>query len=174
MSTTTVGRCHISCWAEFFPSLLLSEGISELKFASVSDNVSKLINSARSAKCSLLEVYDRAGHKIGSMLPRILAIDDEKMIRETLRLVLENKGYEVEVAENGADGIDLQRKNPFDVVITDILMLIKEGIGTIIDLKIAFSELTIIAISGGSRTDKVDYLESAARLGGNRVLAKPF
>ena len=53
-------------------------------------------------------------------------------------------------------------------------MLIKEGIGTIIDLKIAFSELTIIAISGGSRTDKVDYLESAARLGGNRVLAKPF
>ena len=108
------------------------------------------------------------------MLPRILAIDDEKMIRETLRLVLETKGYEVEVAENGADGIDLQRKNSFDVVITDILMLIKEGIGTIIDLKIAFSELTIIAISGGSRTDKVDYLESAARLGGNRVLAKPF
>ena len=47
------------------------------------------------------------------MLPRILAIDDEEMIRETLRLVLENKGYEVEVAENGADGIDLQQKKKF-------------------------------------------------------------
>ncbi len=107
-------------------------------------------------------------------MPRILVIDDEEMVRETLRLVLENKGYEVEEAENGADGIDLQRKNPFDLIITDILMPTQEGIGTIVELKKEFKDIRIIAISGGGRTDKVDYLESASMLGANKVLAKPF
>lgn len=107
-------------------------------------------------------------------MARILVIDDEEMVRETLCVVLKNKGYEVEEAENGEDGINLHRENPFDLIITDILMPTKEGIGTIVELKSENHNIPIIAISGGGRTDKVDYLESATMLGADKVLAKPF
>lgn len=50
----------------------------------------------------------------------------------------------------------------------------KEGIETIMDLKRDFSDVKIIAISGGGRIDPEEYLHMAEKLGAQRTLTKPF
>lgn len=50
----------------------------------------------------------------------------------------------------------------------------KEGIETIMDLKRDFSDVKIIAISGGGRIDAEEYLHMAEKLGAQRTLTKPF
>ena len=66
---------------------------------------------------------------------RVLVIDDDLQIRQMVRQMLERSGYEVDDAPDGQVGIDIFRKKPADLVITDIIMPEKEGIGTILELK---------------------------------------
>jgi CheY-like chemotaxis protein len=104
----------------------------------------------------------------------ILVIDDEEMVRATLRLALEAAGHRVLEAGNGRDGLRLLETNPVDLTITDIIMPEKEGIETIIEIRRRQPEAKIIAISGGSRSQDIDFLRIAERLGAVHSLAKPF
>jgi CheY-like chemotaxis protein len=104
----------------------------------------------------------------------ILVIDDQELVRASIRITLEAAGHEVVEAENGEVGIKLQEEHGFDLVITDILMPVKEGIETIVDLRRDYGDLKIIAISGGSRSKTMDYLKAATNLGADMVLPKPF
>lgn len=105
---------------------------------------------------------------------RILIIDDEELVRLTIKDVLNMEGYDVETAENGDQGFRMQKETPFDLVITDILMPVKEGIQTIKILRDSWPDLPIIAISGGGKIQNTDYLDTAKSVGANAVLAKPF
>ena len=107
-------------------------------------------------------------------MARILIIDDEELVRLTLRDMLEQAGHDVVEAVNGEEGINLHRQNPADLIITDIIMPEKEGIETIMELRGDNSEVKIIAISGGGRMGDIDYLKFARHLGVQHVLAKPF
>ncbi len=104
----------------------------------------------------------------------VLVIDDEDLVRDTLRRALESAGIEVTVAADGREGLETYLANPTDVVVTDILMPEKEGIETIIELKRENPEVKIVAISGGDRAGNTDFLEMAVLLGADRVLRKPF
>ncbi|MBC8112006.1 MAG: sigma-54-dependent Fis family transcriptional regulator [Verrucomicrobia bacterium] len=55
-------------------------------------------------------------------MPKILIIDDEKSIRYTLKEILEYEKYEVEEAKDGEEGLEMIRKNDYDVVLCDIKM----------------------------------------------------
>lgn len=107
-------------------------------------------------------------------MTRVLVIDDEELARFTLREMLEAADFEVDEAENGRVGVEKQRANPFDLIITDIIMPEKEGVETIIDMKKDFPDLKIIAISGGGRTRNMDFLKLSERFGASKLLAKPF
>lgn len=107
-------------------------------------------------------------------MSRILVIEDEEEIRTMLCQVLEDEGYDVEEAADGMEGIELYRKNPADLIITDMIMPKKEGMETIMDLKLEFPNVKIIAISGGGRIGPEPYLEVAEGLGAERVFTKPF
>jgi YesN/AraC family two-component response regulator len=107
-------------------------------------------------------------------MARVLVIDDEELARFTLREVLQTAGHEVAEATNGNEGITLQKAQPFDLIITDIIMPKKEGVETIIELKKDFPDLKIIGISGGGRTRNLDFLKLAKQFGAEKVLAKPF
>lgn len=107
-------------------------------------------------------------------MARILAMDDEELARFTMREILESAGHEVVEAKNGNQGMSFQKAEPFDLVITDIIMPEKEGIETIIELKRDFPKLPIIAISGGGRTRNLDFLKLAKQYGAYKILAKPF
>jgi len=106
-------------------------------------------------------------------LTRILIVDDDQQVRTMLRITLKREGYEVSEAANGSEAIQLYRANPGGVVITDIVMPEKEGIGTILELKKDFPTVQIIAISGGGKNDAQDYLKVAKTLGAKYTFAKP-
>lgn len=107
-------------------------------------------------------------------MKRILVIDDDSQTRQMLRQALERAGYSVVEARDGAEGLQYYQENPADLVITDILMPEKEGLETIRELREKFPSVKIIAISGGGRTGKLDFLPVAKKLGALRTLYKPF
>ena len=108
------------------------------------------------------------------MAARILVIDDEEEIRDILKQMLELEGYQVITAMDGNEGIKLFKQDPFDLVITDIIMPDKEGIETIIELRREFPDVKIISISGGGRIGPHDYLKMSKKLGAERSFTKPF
>ena len=107
-------------------------------------------------------------------MARILIIDDESQIRSMLRLMLERVGYEVIEAADGMEGIRQYRDNPADLIITDLIMPNKDGIGMIIELKKEFPQVKIIAMSGGGVNRPEGYLDGAKKLGATHTLTKPI
>ena len=107
-------------------------------------------------------------------MARILIIDDEPQIRSMLKLMLERDGYEVVEAPDGVEGINVYRQNPADLIITDLIMPNKDGIGMIIELKKEFPDVKIIAMSGGGLNKPEGYLKGAKKLGAARTLTKPI
>jgi two-component system, chemotaxis family, chemotaxis protein CheY len=112
--------------------------------------------------------------KEGSVASLILVIDDEEPVRTVLRQMLEKDGYEVEEAPDGAVGLSLLQDHPIDLVITDLFMPEKEGIETMREVQKSFPQVKIIAMSGGGRMGKLDFLPMAESFGAQRTLAKPF
>lgn len=105
---------------------------------------------------------------------RVLIVDDEAQVRDTLRHGLNRAGYQVLEAQNGRLAMHLLRRHPADVVITDIFMPEKEGLETITELKRDFPHVKIIAISGGGAFAARDFLPIAKTLGADRTFDKPF
>jgi len=107
-------------------------------------------------------------------MARILVIDDEDLVRLTMRQALKKVGHEIVEAENGVVGLTLFGEGGFDLVFCDIIMPKKEGIQTIIDIRKIDRDVPIVAMSGGGRTRNTDFLEAAATLGANQTMPKPF
>ncbi len=106
-------------------------------------------------------------------MARILIIEDDELLRSVLANALEYAGHTVVQAGNGQEGVDLFRALPADLVLTDIVMPVQEGVETIIQLRKQRRTLPIIAMSGGVANAKL-YLSIAGRIGAKRILAKPF
>ena len=108
------------------------------------------------------------------MMRRILIIDDDHHILLMIKKMLERAGYEVDLASNGNEGLELFKKLPVDLVITDIIMPEKEGLETIREMKRLRSDLKIIAMSGGGKVSSDNYLNTARIFGASKILTKPF
>lgn len=107
-------------------------------------------------------------------MSRILVIDDDKFVRISIRAVLEGAGHEVSDAGDAETGLGLQRANPFDVAIVDLIMPNKEGLETIRELNRDFPALPIIAISGGGDIVRKNFFQAAELFGAKLTLEKPF
>ena len=105
---------------------------------------------------------------------RILIVEDDDQMRKTLRLMLEGEGYEVVEAPDGKIALKRYSENPTDLIITDLIMPEKGGLGLIRELRHDFPEVKIIAISGGGRLGPVEYLTLSEELGALQTLEKPF
>lgn len=107
-------------------------------------------------------------------MSKILVVDDEKQVRDMLRMVLERAGYEVFEAPDGAKALRVFQERPADLVIVDIVMPEREGFETIRELKLINPGVRLIAISGGGRVDPAIYLKCAAQIGAQHTFAKPI
>jgi CheY-like chemotaxis protein len=106
--------------------------------------------------------------------PTALVVDDDAMVLQATRMLLEDHGFSVLTAADGVDGLRQYRKHRPDVVLTDIIMPEKEGISLIRDLRHEFPDAKIVAMSGGGRMGNSDYVRIATALGANVGLHKPF
>jgi CheY-like chemotaxis protein len=104
---------------------------------------------------------------------RILIIDDDAAVSRTLSLMLTRAGHQVSAATSGRKGLELLAQEPFDLVLTDIIMPELDGIEAIRRIRTDHPDLRIIAMSGGGQIDKADFLHMAEALGADRVLEKP-
>src|SRR5258708_4329643 len=107
-------------------------------------------------------------------MSRILVIDDEAGIRTVIQAVLTREGHSVRCANDGKAGLAAFEQEKPDLVITDIIMPEKEGIGTIQAIRKLDPKIPIIAISGGGRAANTDFLPLAAKFGATATLSKPF
>ena len=106
---------------------------------------------------------------------RVLIVDDDADARESLKILLQTAGYEVEAAANGARALRLQRTRPANAVITDIFMPISDGIETVKEMRTEFPDLRIIAVSAGGRSvGNETYLAVALAAGADAALRKPM
>ncbi len=106
---------------------------------------------------------------------RILVIDDESEIRKMLCKMLIDEGYDVVDAANGKEGLQKIKEDPeICLVITDVIMPEHEGIEAIHNIKKEFSQVRILAISGGGKFDPNNYLRIAKLSGADLTMSKPF
>ena len=104
------------------------------------------------------------------MKQNILVIDDDKNIREVVKLYLRKEGYEVTEAADGAIGVDLFFGKQYDLVILDIMMPVQDGIETIKQIRAKSNVPVIMLTAKGETFDKVLALE----LGADDYIVKPF
>ncbi len=104
---------------------------------------------------------------------RILLADDEDVIRETIRDVLTGYGCHVETASDGATAIGLVQNQPFDLVLSDIKMPVKNGYEVFAAAKAA-NPSTPVILTTGFGYDPNHSIVRARREGLSAVLFKPF
>ena len=107
-------------------------------------------------------------------MANILIIDDESEVRYAIRAVLEDIGHTVAEAGTGTEGLERFQDGKYDLVICDIIMPDKEGIETIVEIRQIEPDQRIVAISGGGRIKKEDYLAVAAAVGATHTISKAF
>jgi two-component system, chemotaxis family, chemotaxis protein CheY len=103
----------------------------------------------------------------------ILIVDDEPMVRQMLRNMLQLAGYELDEASDGIEGLGCCARRRYDLVIVDLMMPNKDGLEMIAELRHADPSARILALSGWT-DPKVDLLAAAAKLGADGVSSKPF
>lgn len=105
------------------------------------------------------------------MIEKVLVVDDEPLMLRFIADVLKRRGLEVVCAENGAEAIRLLETDPFDLVISDMKMPIKNGLDVLKAAKaISPSLLVILATAHGTIESAVE----AMKLGAFNYLIKPF
>ena len=101
----------------------------------------------------------------------VLVVDDEALIRSTIRAFLERIGYICQDVSNALDALSLFRKHPFDLVISDITMSQMDGIQLMQEVKALFPHVDFIIITGyGSEYSYGDIIAAGAA----DYMCKPF
>ncbi len=104
-------------------------------------------------------------------IPRILVVDDEMIVCESCKRILEEEGYEVEAALSGKEAFEKMKANPFEIVITDLKMPGIDGMDVLRTFRKEYPDSIIIMITGFST---VETAVEAMKLGAFDYIPKPF
>lgn len=104
-------------------------------------------------------------------MSKILVIDDERAIRNTLKEVLEYEKHEVDMAEDGPSGLGMFNANSYDIVLCDIKMAKMDGIEVLQKIDETSSGVPVIMISGHGN---IDTAVEAIKKGAYDFLEKPL
>ena len=107
-------------------------------------------------------------------MTRILVIDDNEDFAELIRHFLKAEGFSVAIAMDGRIGLEIQRHQPADIIVTDIFMPRQDGVETIAALRTEFPAARIIAMTGRESLTDYDALRVADELGAVKTFKKPF
>ena len=101
---------------------------------------------------------------------KILVVDDEKLLVKGLKFNLENEGYEVTVAYDGAAAVELERREQFDLILLDWMMPGMSGSDACMKIR-EFSDVPVIMLT--ARSEDADKLMGFA-CGADDYITKPF
>ena len=103
---------------------------------------------------------------------KILLVDDDIEIVESVRFALEDAGYQVTVARDGNQGLALAETNPPDLLILDMMMPKRSGFLVLEQLRrLGIDQIPVIMITGNEGSRHQDYAEL---LGVSDYIRKPF
>ena len=105
------------------------------------------------------------------MNKNILIVDDEKIIRTVLERILNKSGFNTQIANNGKDALLKIKKDPYDLILLDILMPEMNGIQFLTELKKINNTSKILIISA---CHEQTLIEQIKKLGVHGYLKKPF
>ena len=102
---------------------------------------------------------------------RALVIDDEQIVLDSVKKILQEEKYEVEVTLNGREGVQKAIQNDYDIVLTDIRMPDIGGMRVLRDIKRAKPSLPVVIITG---YPSVKSAIQSMKLGAGDFIEKPF
>ena len=105
------------------------------------------------------------------MKNRILIVDDERSMREMLSILLEREGYETAMAKDGKEALQLFERSLFDLVITDIMMPVMNGIDLLAGIKALSPDTPVLMITAFATAEQA---VDAIKLGAFHYFTKPF
>ncbi len=103
--------------------------------------------------------------------PRVLIVEDEEALRQTMSKRLQRRGLEVGTAGSGEEALDILSREPFDVIVLDIKMPGIDGIETLKRIKDIRPDYQVIILSGHA---SLDLARRIVELGGFDYLLKPY
>ena len=104
------------------------------------------------------------------MSKKILVVDDEQNMRDTLRIMLEKEGLNVDCAVNGLEALEMFKKDKYDLILTDLKMPQHNGIG-LVEAVAAISDVPIIIMTAYATKEEAI---KALNLGALFFIEKPF
>ena len=104
-------------------------------------------------------------------LPRILVVDDQAGMRLSLKGILTRKGYNVSVAEDGTQALEMVRQTKYRLILMDIKMPGLSGVETFIRIKAISPETTVVMMTAFAAEDEI---RQAIREGAYTIVHKPF
>ena len=103
-------------------------------------------------------------------MPKILVVDDERVMVKGIKFNLENEGYQVDTGSDGEEAVDKARTGQFDLIILDLMMPKIDGLQACMKIR-EFSNVPVIMLTAkGEDTDKIIGFECGA----DDYITKPF
>ena len=101
---------------------------------------------------------------------KILVIEDEKLLAQSIRAVLEQKGFTVETVYDGETGAEYAKLGVYDLLILDVMMPGMDGIHMIMELRKEYDFPVIVLSAKSEEVDKIMGLN----IGADDYVTKPF
>ncbi len=107
------------------------------------------------------------------MATKILIVDDERTIADTLAMIFRSVGYEAFTAYNGLLGLEAARELQPKLVLSDVMMPVLDGVSMAMEIRRTLPEITVLLFSGQAST--LDLLQQAEQSGMHfEILTKPI
>lgn len=104
-------------------------------------------------------------------MAKILVAEDEDSVSEFVSRALQSQGHEVIVAKDGGEALDILQNNRFDLLLTDIVMPVMDGIALALKASASAPEMRILLMSGyAAERQRAHNLDALV----HDVIAKPF
>ncbi|MBW6471043.1 MAG: response regulator [Methanosarcinaceae archaeon] len=105
------------------------------------------------------------------MMKNILITEDDENMRNGLEEILKGEGYNVDSVNNGQKGLELIKKNNYDVVLTDLIMPVMGGMELLRNIRQIKPRTSVIIITGFGT---IDNAVEAIKAGASDYITKPF
>jgi CheY-like chemotaxis protein/CheY-specific phosphatase CheX len=119
----------------------------------------------------VLRVTFSKAFKLHGHVPRILLVDDSALIRKLLRKTLENEGFQIEEAKDGAEAVQIHKSFQPDLTIMDMVMPVMGGLDSIVEIRESTPDAKFIVLTSTSRKDEII---TAKTLGVLKYVIKPI